>query len=175
MNKLEGKVVLVTGAKGGLGSCVTSAFLEAGAGVVGVSRSIQAADVGPSRFRALPAARSSRAAARKGVEAAGARFQRVVGLVPVMVGFAVGADSASEAAVIALVRAVALENKDREISANVVLPARMDTPGNRASDPKAGGSQWVQPAQVAALLVCLASDAGAQVTGGAIPVYGRQL
>ncbi len=232
MNKLEGKVVLVTGAKGGLGSCVTSAFLEAGASVVGVSRSIQAADFGHPRFSALPADLSSGAAARKVAEEAMARFQRIDGLVHVIGGFAggervedtddatmermldvnfrsafymvravlphmrrlgkgsigvvasrqgvepgamVGAYSASKAAVIALVRTVALENKDRAISANVVLPATMDTPGNRASDPKADGSQWVQPAQVAALLVYLASDAGAQVTGAAIPVYGRQL
>ena len=41
----------------------------------------------------------------------------------------------------------------------------MDTPANRAGDPKADASQWVQPSQVAAMLVHLASDAGAQVTG----------
>jgi hypothetical protein len=35
--------------------------------------------------------------------------------------------------------------------------------------------QWVQPAQVAALLLHLASDAGAQVTGAAIPIFGRQV
>jgi NAD(P)-dependent dehydrogenase (short-subunit alcohol dehydrogenase family) len=87
----------------------------------------------------------------------------------------VGAYSASKAAVIALVRTVALENKDRGISANVVLPATMDTPGNRAADPQADRSRWVQPGQVAALLVHLASDAGAQVTGAAIPVYGGQV
>jgi hypothetical protein len=51
----------------------------------------------------------------------------------------------------------------------------MDTPGNRAGDPKGDHSQWVQPAQVAALLVHLASDAGAQITGAALPVYGKQL
>jgi NAD(P)-dependent dehydrogenase (short-subunit alcohol dehydrogenase family) len=51
----------------------------------------------------------------------------------------------------------------------------MDTPGNREGDPNADRSQWVQPAQVAALLVYLASDAGAQVTGAAIPVYGKQV
>ena len=52
-----------------------------------------------------------------------------------------------------------------------VLPGTMDTPANRAGDPKADGSQWVQPSQVAALLVHLASDAGAQVTGAAIPIF----
>ena len=45
----------------------------------------------------------------------------------------------------------------------------------RGFDPKADTSQWVQPAQVAALLVHLAGDSGAQVTGAAIPIYGRQL
>ena len=51
----------------------------------------------------------------------------------------------------------------------------MDTPSNRAADPETDLLQWVQRAQVAALLVHLASDAGAQVTGAAIPVYGSQL
>ena len=44
MNTLEGKVTLITGAKGGLGAFITEAFLAAGAKVVGVSRSIQASD-----------------------------------------------------------------------------------------------------------------------------------
>ena len=54
----------------------------------------------------------------------------------------------------------------------------MNTPGNRGGDrggdPNVDTSQWVEPAQVAALLVYLASDVGAQITGAAIPVYGRQ-
>ena len=86
-----------------------------------------------------------------------------------------GAYSASKAALVSLIRTIALENKDRSISANSVLPATMDTPANRAGDPKADRTQWVQPAQVAALLVHLASDAGAQITGAAIPVYGKQV
>jgi NAD(P)-dependent dehydrogenase (short-subunit alcohol dehydrogenase family) len=232
VNHLEGKVVLITGAKGGLGSFVTAAFLEAGASVVGVSRSIQAGDFAHRRFTAMPAELSSGAAALQLAGDAVARFQRIDGLVHVMGGFAggtrveetddatmermldlnfrsaffmlravlpymrqqgkgsiavvasrqgvepgamVGAYSASKAAVVALVRTVALENRDRAITANVVLPGAMDTPGNRANDPKADGSQWVQPAQVASLLVHLASDSGAGVTGAAIPVYGRQL
>ena len=87
----------------------------------------------------------------------------------------VGAYSASKAALVSLVRTIALENKDRGISANTVLPGTMDTPANRAGDPKADTSQWVQPSQVAALLVHLASDAASQITGAAIPIYGRQV
>src|ERR1022692_454188 len=90
-------------------------------------------------------------------------------------GAMVGAYSASKAALVALVRTIVLENKDRGISANTVLPGTMDTPANRAADPQADPLQWVQPAQVAALLVHLASDAGAQVTGAAIPICGGQV
>ena len=88
---------------------------------------------------------------------------------------AVGAYSASKAALVALIRTIALENKDRCISANTVLPGTMDTPGNRSGDPKADGSQWVHPSQVAAILLHLASDAGGQITGAAIPIYGNQV
>ena len=86
-----------------------------------------------------------------------------------------GAYSASKAAPVVLVFTIALENKERFISANTVLPGAMDTPANRAADPKADPLQWVQPAQVAALLVHQASDAGAQVTGAAMPIYGEQV
>src|SRR6266496_4115821 len=75
----------------------------------------------------------------------------------------VGAYSASKAALVALIRTIALENKDRCISANTVLPGTMDTPNNH-------GPQLIQPSQVAAMLIHLASDAGAQVTGAAIPI-----
>jgi NAD(P)-dependent dehydrogenase (short-subunit alcohol dehydrogenase family) len=231
MNSLEAKVTLITGAKGGLGSFVTEAFLAAGAKVVGVSRSIQATDFAHPEFTAMPAELSSGAAAQKLAGDVVARFGRIDALVHVMGGFAggksvaetddatfekmldvnyraaffiaravlpqmrergsgrilavasrqgiepavmVGAYSASKAALVSLIRTIALENKDRCISANAVLPGTMDTPGNRAGDPQADGSQWVQPAQVAALLVHLASDAGAQVTGAAVPIYGKQ-
>ncbi len=229
MNALEGKVAVITGAKGGLGRSVTEAFLAAGAKVVGVSRSIQASDFPHPGFAALPADLSGGEAARKMAGDVMTRFGRIDALVHVMGGFAggnsvaetddatldkmldlnyrsafftaravlphmrqggrilavasrqavepaamVGAYSASKAALVALIRTIALENKDRGVSANAVLPATMDTPANRAADPKADPLQWVQPAQVAALLVYLASDASAQVTGAAIPIYGRQ-
>jgi NAD(P)-dependent dehydrogenase (short-subunit alcohol dehydrogenase family) len=87
----------------------------------------------------------------------------------------VGAYSASKAAVVSLVKTVALENKDLGITANVILPGTMDTPANRTAMPKADTSQWVQTESVASLIVWLAGDAGKDVTGAAIPVYGRGL
>ena len=232
MNTLDQKVTLITGAKGGLGTFVTEAFLAAGAKVVGVSRSIRASDFSHPEFTAMPAELTTGAAATKLAGDVVSRFGRIDALVHVMGGFAggksvaetddatfetmldlnyraafviaravlpqmrqqgsgrilavasrqgvepaamVGAYSASKAALVSLIRTIALENKDRGISANTVLPGTMDTPANRAGDPKADGSQWVQPSQVAALLVHLASDAGAHVTGAAIPIYGRQV
>ena len=55
----------------------------------------------------------------------------------------------SKAALVALIRTIALENKDRRISANTVLPGTMDAPANRAADPKADPLQRVQPPRLA--------------------------
>jgi NAD(P)-dependent dehydrogenase (short-subunit alcohol dehydrogenase family) len=90
-------------------------------------------------------------------------------------GPSVGAYSASKAALLSLVRTVALENKDAGITANVIQPGTMDTAANRAAMPGADRSQWVQPASVASLIVWLAGEAGKDVTGAAIPVYGGGL
>jgi len=87
----------------------------------------------------------------------------------------IGAYSASKAALVSLMKTVALENKDAGITANVILPGTMDTPTNRKDMPGANVSQWVQPASVASLILWLAGDAGKDVTGAAIPVYGTAL
>ena len=85
-----------------------------------------------------------------------------------------GSYSASKAALVALIRSIAAENRDRDISANIVLPGTMDTPANRAAIPGADPARWVRPEQVAELLVHLASDAASGVNGAAIPIYGRE-
>jgi NAD(P)-dependent dehydrogenase (short-subunit alcohol dehydrogenase family) len=229
---LNGKVVLITGASGGLGQSVTRAFLEAGARVYGVSRSISQADVNHKGFVALAAdikdAGQARAVVSKivaqgdgadawihlvGGFAGGSRvdetedsaFARMIDLnvrsflhlaqaaVPVMrkqgkgrvlaIGSraavepasGIGAYAASKAALVSLVRTIALENKDRGITANVILPGTMDTPANRAAMPDADPRTWVQPAQVASLLVHLASDSASQINGAVIPVYGTEI
>lgn len=81
--------------------------------------------------------------------------------------------SVTKTALVALVKTVALEVKDSGVTANVVLPSVIDTPANRASMPSADASKWVTPQSIADLLVWLASDAARNVSGAAIPIYGR--
>jgi NAD(P)-dependent dehydrogenase (short-subunit alcohol dehydrogenase family) len=226
----DNRVVLITGAKGGLGTYVTQCFLDAGATVVGVSRSIAQTDFGNTRFNAKPAELTTSVAARSLIDDVVAAHRHIDVLVHLLGAFAggtsvvdtddgamdklfdlnfksafhmaqavlphmqrqrsgrilaigskaavepgamSGAYSASKAALVSLIRTIANENKDFCISANVVLPGTMDTPANRAADPQADFSKWVDPVQVAAMLVHLASDTAGQVTGAVIPVYGR--
>ena len=82
---------------------------------------------------------------------------------------------ASKAALVSLIRTVALEGKDDGITANVILPGTMDTPANRTDSPSADFSKWVPPAKVASLALWLASEEASQVSGALIPVYGAGL
>jgi NAD(P)-dependent dehydrogenase (short-subunit alcohol dehydrogenase family) len=229
---MKGKIVLVTGANGGLGTHVTQAFLDAGATVIGSSRKIQPSEFKSPNFTAMPAEISTRQDAKVLVDQVVARFgkldvlahtvggfaggqsiadtddatfQRVLDLnlnsvfhmlraaIPVLrktgqgriiaigsraaleTGAGVGAYSASKAAMVSLIRTAALENKDAGLTANVILPGTMDTPANRKAMPNADFSKWVRPATVASLVTWLASDAGKDVNGAAIPVYGREV
>jgi NAD(P)-dependent dehydrogenase (short-subunit alcohol dehydrogenase family) len=232
MTDLANQVVLITGAKGGLGTNVTEAFLAAGAVVVGSSRAIADADFPNPRFAAIAADLTDSQSAQKLADGAIQRFQRIDSLIHVMGGFAGGkpihetddatwdrmmslnlksainilraviprmrdakrgsvvvigsrqavepsadlcAYNASKAALVSLVRTAALENKDLGITANVILPATMNTEANRKSNPGTDPATWVQPERVAALAAFLASPAGAQITGAAIPVYGLEV
>jgi NAD(P)-dependent dehydrogenase (short-subunit alcohol dehydrogenase family) len=229
---MKGKVVLVTGANGGLGTYVTQAFLDAGATVIGTSRKIQQADFSSPSFSAMPAEISTREAAKVLVDQVAARFRKLDVLVHTVGGFAggqsitetddatfqrmfdlnlnsvfhilratipalratgdgrfiaigsravlepgagVGAYSASKAAMVSMIRTVALENKDAGLRANVILPGTMDTPANRKAIPNADVSKWVRPAAVANLITWLAGDAGKDINGAVIPVYGSDV
>lgn len=232
MSGLNKNVALITGANGGLGNCVTEAFLNAGATVIGVARSIQRTTFADPRFTAMPADLSRGDATKEMVEAAIQRFGKIDMLVHVMGGFAggeliddtddgtwdkmmtlnlrsafnicrallphmrkvkrgrviaIGARSAvepkaylsaycaSKAALVSLIRTVALEGKDDGITANIILPGTMDTPANRTDSPSADFSKWVPPAKVASLALWLASEEASQVSGALIPVYGAGL
>ena len=229
---MKGKIVLVTGANGGLGTNVTQALLDAGATVVGVSRKIKQSDFNGAAFTALPAEITTAAGAKSMVEAVVAKFGRIDIVVHTVGGFAggmsiadtddatfqqmfdlnlnstfyllravlpvmrktkngrivaigsraalepgagVGAYSASKAAMVSLIRTVAQENKDAGITANVILPGTIDTPNNRKAMPNADVSKWVQPANIASLITWLVRDAGRDVNGAVIPVYGADI
>jgi NAD(P)-dependent dehydrogenase (short-subunit alcohol dehydrogenase family) len=229
---MKGKVVLVTGANGGLGTYVTQAFLDAGATVAGTSRKIQQSEFNSPNFVAISAEISSRESAQVLVDQVVARFGKLDVLAHTVGGFAggqsiaetddatfqrmldqnlnsvfhmlraalpalrqtgsgriiaigsrqalepganVGAYSASKAAMVSLIRTAALENKDADVTANVILPGTMDTPANRTAMPKADFSKWIQPARVASLITWLAGDAGKDVNGAAIPIYGADV
>ena len=90
MTDLANRVVLITGAMGGLGSNVTAAFLAAGAAVVGSSRAISDSDFANPRFAAIAADLTDSQAAQKLADCVIRRFERIDALVHVMGGFAGG-------------------------------------------------------------------------------------
>jgi NAD(P)-dependent dehydrogenase (short-subunit alcohol dehydrogenase family) len=79
----------------------------------------------------------------------------------------------AKAGVIAFAQAVAVEYRDERVRCNSLLPSVIDTPANRAAMPNADWTKWVAPAQLAATIAFLCSDASAATSGATIPVYGR--
>ncbi len=232
MFEFENRVILVTGAKGGLGSAVTRGFLAAGAKVLGSSKTIQDSDFSNPRFAAIPADLTVAESAGYLVNGVIRQFGKIDALVHVMGGFAGGmaipettdetwdsmmnlnlraafnilravipqmrqagsgrivaiasrqavepaaylsAYNTSKAALVALIRTAALENEDAGITANTILPGTMNTEGNRKANPDADPAKWVQTENVASVATFLVSDAGAEITGAAIPVYGHSI
>jgi NAD(P)-dependent dehydrogenase (short-subunit alcohol dehydrogenase family) len=227
---MKDKIVLVTGANGGLGLFVTRAFLDEGATVIGTSPKIQGSTFPEKGFTTMPAEITSLQSAKELVEQVVSRFGRLDVLAHTVGGFAggqsvadtddatfqrmmdinlnvtfhvlraaipllrhsgngriigigsraavepganVGAYSASKAAMVSLIRTVADENKDAGMTANVILPGTIDTPANREAMAGADFSKWVQPARIAALVTFLASEAGKDINGAVIPIYGN--
>jgi NAD(P)-dependent dehydrogenase (short-subunit alcohol dehydrogenase family) len=226
------RIVLITGAKGGLGSFITQAFLGTGATVVGASRSIAAGDFPEANFVPLSADFTKATSANDAIESVATRFGGLDVLVHVMGGFAggktvaetddatweqmrdlnlsaafytfraaipylrksgsgrivaigsltavgphagLGAYVTFKAALTMLVRTVALENKEAGLMANVVLPGTMDTPANRKSMPNAEFSKWVQPQDVAELVLSLSHEQARHITGVAVPIEGESV
>jgi NAD(P)-dependent dehydrogenase (short-subunit alcohol dehydrogenase family) len=88
-------------------------------------------------------------------------------------GAQAAAYAVSKAAVMALTRVLALENKELGVRVNCVLPGTIDTPANRSGMPQADRSKWTPPEAIARVIVFLLSPESAPVTGGLVPVDAR--
>src|SRR5271165_4144315 len=91
---MEGKITLITGAKGGLGSTVTQEFLNSGAIVVGTSRSIKSSDFPNPNFVGIAVDFTNSTAICAMVNEVMARYGRIDALIHVLGGFAGGASVA---------------------------------------------------------------------------------
>jgi NAD(P)-dependent dehydrogenase (short-subunit alcohol dehydrogenase family) len=100
------------------------------------------------------------------------RIVNVGALGAVKAGAGMGAYAASKAGVAKLTESLAEELKGR-VTVNAVLPSIIDTPANRKDMPDADFSKWVAPADLAAVMLFLASAEARAVTGALIPVSGQ--
>lgn len=228
---VDGKVVIITGASGGLGTVVTKAFLDAGARVIGVDRSAHTRIPSHPSLSHIVVALDDPSAVAGLIAEVVEMYGRIDAVVHLVGGFAGGqpidettdetwdqmfavnvrpaivltravlpimrksgagsivaigsatalapaanfsAYAASKAALASIIGTVAEENRQYGIRANVVAPNTMDTPANRAAMPDADPAKWVQPSNVASLIVWLVSDLGAEVNGAIIPLPGRK-
>ena len=83
-----------------------------------------------------------------------------------------GAYVAAKSAVIRLTETLAAELREKNVNVNCVLPTIIDTPENRAAMPGADPRKWVAAADLAGVIVFLASDAARAIHGAAVPVTG---
>jgi len=81
--------------------------------------------------------------------------------------------AASKAAVVAMAKAVAKEVLDYGVRINSILPSTMDTPANRRAMPDADPQKWVALDSASAVIAFFFSEASRDVSGAALPVYGR--
>jgi NAD(P)-dependent dehydrogenase (short-subunit alcohol dehydrogenase family) len=116
--------------------------------------------------------------ARREPGAGGARGGRIVNVAarPALEprsGSGMIAYAVSKAAVAAMTAALAQETAEEEIWINAVAPSILDTPANRAAMPQADHRQWVGVADLAEVIVFLASSSNRATRGAVLPVYGK--
>ena len=224
MMRLDGKIILLTGSKGGLGSVVTPILSGAGATLIVVDR-LLSQDIIDRRggFRADVTNESEVTRVVADTVRQAGRIDGLINLVGAFVpGSAVDTDVAkwqtmlslnvtsafllsraviphmtarrsgrlihiaaraalepfpgaaaylvAKAALVSLIRVLALELGGAGVTVNGILPGTIDTPANRESMPQADRSTWVKPESIAQVLVWLMSDDTAAINGALIPV-----
>jgi NAD(P)-dependent dehydrogenase (short-subunit alcohol dehydrogenase family) len=223
---LEGRVVLVTGGTGALGSAVARAFHRSGSRVAVAARGASEAG-GP--YDVVQADLSDPAQAGRAVDGVVGRFGRLDVLVHCVGGYSeaplpetspeawrrlvdanlstafyclraamphmkrqgfgrivtvasryalagdagLAAYSASKGGLLRLTEVAAAEGRDHGVTVNAILPSIIDTEANRREMPEADFTRWVPAEAIARVVLFLASDDAAVVSGASIPVYGR--
>jgi NAD(P)-dependent dehydrogenase (short-subunit alcohol dehydrogenase family) len=81
--------------------------------------------------------------------------------------------AATKAALTALAQAIAAEVLADGVRVNLVLPSTIDTEANRKAMPDADHSRWVTTDSLGDVIGFLLSERARDVSGAAIPVYGR--
>src|SRR6202171_2933389 len=79
----------------------------------------------------------------------------------------------AKSGVIKLTEVLAAELKSAGVRVNVMVPAVIDTLENRKSLPEKVMQKAVAPAEIAAVILYLCSDAAAAITGATVPAYGK--
>lgn len=87
-------------------------------------------------------------------------------------GSGMGAYAASKQGVHKLTESMAEELKGK-VRVNAVLPSILDTPQNRKDMPNTDPAIWVQPEDLARVMLFLASPEARAVTGALVPVTGQ--
>jgi len=86
-----------------------------------------------------------------------------------------GAYSAAKAAVVALTRAMALEEKAQHVRVNAIAPGTIDTEQNRQSIGDPADARFVTREEIADVALFLASDAASGISGETVHVLGEGL
>lgn len=79
--------------------------------------------------------------------------------------------SVSKSAVVNLIQTIAEENKDNNITANVIIPSTIDTEANRKSMPDADYSKWVKPEEIAETILYCFSENAKSFSGNIIKMF----
>jgi NAD(P)-dependent dehydrogenase (short-subunit alcohol dehydrogenase family) len=125
------------------------------------------------RINVLTTSNACRAATPHLKRSASGRIVNVGAGGAVKAAMGMGPYAASKAGVHRLTESLAEELKGDGVTVNAVLPSIIDTPVNRADMPKSDFSAWVAPADLAAVIIFLASEEARAVTGALVPVSGK--
>ena len=81
--------------------------------------------------------------------------------------------SIAKSAVERFTESLAEEVKEKGVNVNMVVPSIIDSPTTRQDMPEADFSRWVDPADLAEVILFLCADASRALHGASIPVFGH--